>query len=133
MYKLQYLCFFTKRACIKKFWHQVRAHAPAWPHYASALDYMTNNLKPMLLVLISWLLYTHAISLYCIMFETIGVSQTWSIDRSTMSNSHVSFWGKSGIVVLYLERQFQTAAASFVGTKSRCVVVTEASRVLAAR
>jgi len=45
-----------------------------------------------------------------------------------MSNSHVSLWGKSGIVDLYLARQFQTSAASFVGIKSRRVVIVEASK-----
>jgi hypothetical protein len=55
------------------------------------------------------------------------------MERSTISSSHVSVCGNSGIVDLYLARQFHTDAASFVGTKSRSVVRVEASIVLATR
>lgn len=50
-----------------------------------------------------------------------------------MSSSHVSDWGKFGIVVLYFETQFQTAAASFVATKSREIASVGSSSALAAR
>lgn len=50
-----------------------------------------------------------------------------------MRSSHVSVCGKLGMVDLYVEIQFQTAAASFEGTKSRKVDVGESSSALAAR
>ena len=50
-----------------------------------------------------------------------------------MSNSQVSVWGKLGILFLYFIRQSQTPAASFVGIRSRKVVIVVASRDLAAR
>lgn len=58
---------------------------------------------------------------------------TRSTDLSKMSSSHVSDWGNFGIVVLYCETQFQTAAASFVGTKSREVASVGSSSALEAR
>lgn len=58
---------------------------------------------------------------------------TWSTDLSRISNSHVSDWGKLGMEDLYVEIKFQTAAASFVGTKSRNVVIVDESRDFAVR
>jgi hypothetical protein len=40
-----------------------------------------------------------------------------------MSSSHVSFWGKSGIVDLYFDTVSQTAVASHFGTRSNLGVV----------
>lgn len=56
---------------------------------------------------------------------------TWSTDLSKMSSSHVSVFGKLGID-LYFSIQFQTASASFVGIKSRNVVI-DASEALGTR
>lgn len=50
-----------------------------------------------------------------------------------MSSSHVSVCGKLGMVDLYFEIQFQTAVASFVGTKSQNGAVVDSSSALAAR
>lgn len=55
--------------------------------------------------------------------------KTWSTDLPRINNSHVSVAGKkSGLASLYFIRQSYTAAASFVGTKSRKVVIVVASR-----
>jgi hypothetical protein len=58
---------------------------------------------------------------------------TWSTDLFKMSSSHVSVCGKLGMVDLYFEILFQTAAASFVGTKSQLVAAVDSSSALAAR
>ena len=58
--------------------------------------------------------------------------KTWSTDLSSISNSHVSVLGKPGSD-LYFIIQSQTPAASFVGIRSRKVVIVVASKDLAAR
>ena len=50
-----------------------------------------------------------------------------------MSSSHVSVCGKFSIDCLCFARQFQIPAASFVGIKSRKVVIVDASSDFAAR
>jgi len=59
--------------------------------------------------------------------------KTWSIDLSRMSSSQVSVWGKFSIFCLYCVRESQILAASFVGIRSREVVIVVTSRDLAAR
>jgi hypothetical protein len=49
-----------------------------------------------------------------------------------MSSSHVSFWGKSGIVDLYFDTISQTALASHFGTMSNFGAV-DGSALLGAR
>lgn len=60
------------------------------------------------------------------------IYNSWSTDLSTISNSHVSVCGKLGVEDLYVVMLFQTAAASFIGTKSRNVVIVVPSSSLAA-
>ena len=57
---------------------------------------------------------------------------TASIDRSTIMSSQVSVCGKSLKEDLYLTRRSQSAAASFVGTRSRAALLKSAVGGLAA-